>query len=232
MCRWLAYTGAPIKLSQVLYTNEHSLIDQSLHSKLGAEATNGDGFGVGWYDSSETPGLFRSTEPAWNDANLHELSQHMTSPLFFAHLRAAMVRPFSSRTAIRSETAAGSGCTTVSSTGSRKSNDRWCSPSIRRITRRSPQTDTETMFYLALTFGLKDDPPEAVARMIGLVESLGRQAGVEFPFQGTIVTTDGESIWAFRYSSQGSSRSLFLHPSRPDAQRTVSRPADPARGLG
>jgi predicted glutamine amidotransferase len=33
---------------------------------------------------------------------------------------------------------------------------------------------------------------------------------VEFPFQGTVATTDGESIWAFRYSSEGTSRSLYF----------------------
>ena len=43
MCRWLAYTGSPVLLTNVLYTPVHSLIDQSLHSKLGAETTNGDG---------------------------------------------------------------------------------------------------------------------------------------------------------------------------------------------
>ena len=48
MCRWLAYTGSPVLLTEVLYTPVHSLIDQSLHSRLGAETTNGDGFGVGW----------------------------------------------------------------------------------------------------------------------------------------------------------------------------------------
>ena len=36
---------------------------------------NGDGFGVGWYGAFETPGLFRSTEPAWNDLNLRELRE-------------------------------------------------------------------------------------------------------------------------------------------------------------
>jgi predicted glutamine amidotransferase len=39
-------------LTQVLYTPVHSLIDQSLHSRLGAETTNGDGFGAGWYDAA------------------------------------------------------------------------------------------------------------------------------------------------------------------------------------
>ena len=36
MCRWLAYTGSPVLVTDVLYTPVHSLIDQSLHSKLGA----------------------------------------------------------------------------------------------------------------------------------------------------------------------------------------------------
>ena len=57
MCRWLAYTGSPVLLTNVLYTPVHSLIDQSLHSKLGAETTNGDGFGIGWYDERRPGGL-------------------------------------------------------------------------------------------------------------------------------------------------------------------------------
>jgi glutamine amidotransferase len=72
------------------------------------------------------------------------------------------------------------------------------------------QTDTEMLFYLALTLGLEDDPPDAVARAIGLVETYGRQRGVKCPFQGTIATSDGERMWAFRYSTEGKSRSLFF----------------------
>jgi predicted glutamine amidotransferase len=72
------------------------------------------------------------------------------------------------------------------------------------------QADTEVLFYLALSFGLADDPPEAVARAIGFVEACGRARGVTYPFQGTIATTDGDSLWAFRYSTEGKSRSLFL----------------------
>jgi glutamine amidotransferase len=33
---------------------------------------------------------------------------------------------------------------------------------------------------------------------------------VDYPFQGTIATTNGDSLWVFRYSSQGRSRSLFF----------------------
>ena len=71
-------------------------------------------------------------------------------------------------------------------------------------------TDSELLFHLALTFGLEDDPPRAVERAIGLVESVGHEHGIEYPFQGTIAATDGERIWAFRYSSERKSRSLFF----------------------
>ena len=70
-------------------------------------------------------------------------------------------------------------------------------------------TDTELLFFLALTYGLEADPPAAVARAVGFVEATGRRHGVEFPIQMTVVTTDGETTWAFRYSSEGRSRSLF-----------------------
>src|SRR3954449_3761839 len=89
MCRWLAYSGAPVLLEDLLYRPEHSLIVQSLHSTLGAETTNGDGFGVGWYSAQATPGVFHSTEPAWNDRNLRELAMHVASPLVLAHIRAS-----------------------------------------------------------------------------------------------------------------------------------------------
>ena len=65
MCRWLAYSGSPLLLEELLLKPTHSLIDQSLHSELGATTTNGDGFGLGWYGAEETPGIFHSTDPAW-----------------------------------------------------------------------------------------------------------------------------------------------------------------------
>jgi glutamine amidotransferase len=71
--------------------------------------------------------------------------------------------------------------------------------------------DTEILFYLALTFGLEDDPPEALARTLGLVEQVGRAKGSKFPFQGTIATTNGDKMWCFRYSSEGNSRTLFFN---------------------
>src|SRR4051794_41958767 len=77
MCRWLAYSGSPVLLEELLYGPKHSLIVQSLHSQLGAEETNGDGFGIGWDGGQSAPAVFHSTEPAWNDRNLRALARHL-----------------------------------------------------------------------------------------------------------------------------------------------------------
>jgi predicted glutamine amidotransferase len=220
MCRWLAYTGSPILLERALYSPAHSLIEQSLHSRLGAEATNGDGFGIGWYDDQPTPGVFRSVEPAWNDQNLRELSAHITSGRFFAHIRAAIgsavqqtnCHPFRHGRWLFMHNGFIGDFTRVKRDLAMAVDDSLY-PEI------AGQADTELLFYVALTLGLEDDPPDAVARAIGLVEEVGQAKGVKYPFQGTIATTDGERTWAFRYSSEGNSRSLFFTKSVPTVRK-------------
>src|SRR5499427_7894143 len=85
MCRWLAYSGSPVPLKELLYGTQNSLIVQSLHARLGNEETNGDGFGVGWYGDGEEAAVFRSIEPAWNDRNLREASTHAPVQLANCH---------------------------------------------------------------------------------------------------------------------------------------------------
>jgi predicted glutamine amidotransferase len=216
MCRWLAYSGSSILLEKALYSPAHSLIDQSLHSRLGAEATNGDGFGIGWYDDQPIPGVFRSIEPAWNDANLRELAAHVTSGLFFAHIRAAIgsavqqtnCHPFRHGSWLFMHNG-------FIADFPRVKRDLAMAVDDSLYAEIAGQADTELLFYLALTFGLEEDPPEAVARAIGLVEQVGRTKGVKYPFQGTVATTDGQRMWVFRYSSEGKSRSLFFTSSVP-----------------
>ena len=210
MCRWLAYYGSPIRIDNILYKPEHSLIDQSLHSKLGAETTNGDGFGVGWYGLGDTPGVFHSVEPAWNDRNLRELAQHIESPLVFAHIRA------SSGTAIQQTNChpfrhgrwlwMHNGLIREFHTVKRDLTEA-VDPSLYSSIEGS--TDSEVFFFLALTFGLEDDPPRAVEGAVGFVEETGRAHGVEHPIQMTVATTNGERIWGFRYSTERDSRTLF-----------------------
>ena len=210
MCRWMAYSGDPVLAEDLLFRPAHSLIDQSLHSRMGAETTNGDGFGIGWYGEGAAPALFKSIEPAWNDRNLRELANQVRAAVFFAHIRASTGTPVQR-----------SNCHPFRY-------DRWlwmhngAITDFHRVKRDlvlavdtslypdiEGSTDSEALFFLALTFGLADDPPRAVERAVGLVEEVGRRHGIEHPIQMTVATTDGSSIWAFRYSSVGRSRSLF-----------------------
>jgi glutamine amidotransferase len=89
MCRWLAYTGRPLYLEDFLFKPENSLINQSLHARKAHTATNGDGFGVGWYGDRQEPGLFRDIRPAWNDENLRSIAEQIRTGHFFAHVRAS-----------------------------------------------------------------------------------------------------------------------------------------------
>src|SRR6476469_10098400 len=211
MCRWLAYTGSPVLIEDLLYKPTNSLVMQSLHSRLGAEATNGDGVGVGWYDDhSPTPGVFRSIEPAWSDRNLRELAGHVRSGVVLAHIRATSgsavqqtnCHPFRYGRWLWMHNGLLAGFSAM-----KRDLVLAVDPELYPFIEGT--TDSEVLFFLALTLGLEEDPPAAIARTLGMVEEVGHQHDVEFPFQGTIVTTNGERLWAFRYSSEGRSRSLF-----------------------
>jgi glutamine amidotransferase len=222
VCRWIAYSGSPVLLSRILFEPAHNLIDQSLHSRMGVETTNGDGFGIGWYvPHARTPAVLRDTGPAWSNRNLREVATHVTSGLFFAHIRATTG-------------------TAVQETNCHPFRwGRWLwmhngaiaeHPRLRRDLALAVDpalypdiegsTDSELMFFLALTLGLEHDPPDAVARMAGLIEETGERHGVAHPLQMTVAVADGTRLWAFRYSSQKASRSLY-YSTEVDALRAL-----------
>jgi glutamine amidotransferase len=212
MCRWLAYYGnKPVRMDKVLYGPQHSLIEQSLSSRMGAEPTNGDGFGIGWYSGSGEPGIYHSTEPAWNDRNLHELAGHIESNLFLAHVRATTgtpvqqtnCHPFRYGKWLWVHNGLIGDWLTV-----KRDLVLAVDPALYPLMEGT--TDSEVLFFLAVTLGLEDDPPGAVERAIGFVEEVGRRHSVQYPFQGTIAATNGERLWAFRYSSEGKSRTLYF----------------------
>ncbi len=235
MCRWMAWHGQPLLIEELLFKPQHGLIDQSLHARMGAETTNGDGFGLGWYGRGEGPGVFRSVAPAWADANLRHLAGHIESPLFVSHIRAT------SGTAVQE-----SNCHPFL-------HGRWLFVhngvvneflTLRRDLMLAVDptlfadiqgtTDSEVIFHLAMTFGLKDDPLAALERAVGLVEAIAARHGVDRAVQGSFGVTDGERLWAVRYSTEGRSRTLFvsvdveavqrLHPENPRLQ--LLRPGD------
>jgi len=91
MCRFTLYLGPSIPVGSLVTEPSHSLIRQSYESREREEPLNGDGFGVAWYapEMRETPGLFRSITPAWNNANLLSLAGVVRSHCILAHVRAA-----------------------------------------------------------------------------------------------------------------------------------------------
>ena len=211
MCRWMAYLGEPIRAEDLVFRPVHSIIDQSLHARLTGVTTNGDGFGIGWYTDGSVPSVYKTTHPAWNDANLREIAGQITTPLLFAHVRASSGSPVqrSNCHPFRHE-----GWLWMHNGSLANFKD------VRRelLMAVDPalfpgiegSTDSEALFYLALTFGLREDPPAAVARAVGLVEDIGRRNGVQYPVHMTVATSDGESIWLFRYSSEKSTSSLYF----------------------
>ena len=217
MCRWQAYSGNSIRIEEFLFKTKHSLIDQSMSSKSAETPTNGDGFGLGWYGTREVPGLFRSIRPAWNDFNLRDLAAQIESPLFMAHVRATSLA-------------------TVQETN--------CHPfrykhwlfvhngeifeveKIRQklLMRIAPEyfgnilgtTDSEVLFHLALTFGLEQDPLGSLQRMAGYVESVAREHGIPESLWMTLGLTDGKTVYAVRYASDGKAPTLHYSKSVED----------------
>src|SRR3954452_2776892 len=171
MCRWLAYSGSPVLLEELLFEPQNSLVVQSKHSRLGAETTNGDGFGVGWYGPDGRPGIYRSTDPAWNDLNLRELAAHASARRIFAHIRATTgtavqqtnCHPFRHGRWLWMHNGAISDFPVVK-------RDLVLAVDPALYPEIQGSTDSEVFFFLALTFGLEDDPPAAVARAVGFIE--------------------------------------------------------------
>src|SRR3954447_480953 len=53
----------------------------------------------------------------------------------------------------------------------------------------------------------------ALERALGRVEAAAEGHGVDNPIQASIGVSDGERLWAVRYSTEGKSRTLFARPS-------------------
>jgi predicted glutamine amidotransferase len=192
---------------------------------MGAETTNGDGFGVGWYGAGDGPGVYHSVSPAWGDANLRELAAHIESPLFLAHVRATSgtavqqtnCHPFRHGRWLFVHNGVVAGFHEM-----RRELMLAIDPALFADIQGS--TDSEVLFHLALTLGLEEDPIAALERTIGLVEATARAHGIAHDVQASIGVSDGATVWAVRYSTEGRSRTLFasadveavrrLHPER------------------
>ena len=222
MCRFLCYSGPPVLLSDLLYRPGHSLILQSYRARERAEPLNGDGFGVGWYapEIAATPCVFTSVSPAWSNQNLRRLAEHVRSPLFFAHVRAA---------------SPGMEVSEVNCHPFQNGRFLWMHngqiASFARIKRRLRQslpdrlyesvrgsTDSEHAFAVFLDRLGAADTPRTPRDLAGaLVETVERleewtaEAGADAPSYYNFAVTDGSSIAAVRYVSDPSLEPISLY---------------------
>ena len=226
MCRWIAYSGEPILLEDLISKPKNSLLAQSIHAREAKVETNGDGFGLGWYGERSEPGLYRDILPAWNDDNLISLAKQIRSPLFFSHVRAS------------------TGTATGRSNCHPFTEGRWMFMhngqigdygNVRRrleglipddlYNHRLGTTDSEAIFLASFGFGLDDEPFGAICRTLDKVLSLMDEEGIDKPLRFTAALSNGESIYAFRYASDDHAPTLY-HREDQGCLQVVSEPLD------
>ena len=212
MCRWIAYAGPPVFLDSLIFEPEHSLIHQSRGARQSKSAINADGFGVGWYAQRPEPGIFKDIQPAWNDENLKNLANQISSPLFFAHVRASTgtpasrvnCHPFRWKNWLFMHNGKIGGFDQV-----RRDLVTGLSPAAFGLLKGA--TDSELMFMMMIDNGLDEDPEAALARTVGQICNAVARCSVDEPFSMTVALSNGEAIFAARFASHGEPPSLYYN---------------------
>ncbi len=211
MCRLLAYLGTPILIEELVALPEHSLVHQSREAHEAKTVTNGDGFGVGWYGERPNPGLYRETTPAWSDENLKSVCAQVRSGLFFAHVRAstgsstsrANCHPFAVGKYLFMHNGQIGGHQQIRRPVENLIPD-------DRYQYRGGTTDSEAIFLAAFGHGLERDPLTAIAQTLQQLVALQTRAGIAEPLRFAACLSDGESLWAYRWSSDSKPPSLYI----------------------
>jgi glutamine amidotransferase len=209
----MAYSGSPISMEDLLFKPKHSLIDQSMSSHSPETPTNGDGFGVGWYGHKSRAVIYHSIRPAWNDLNLRDLATQTETSLFLAHVRATSqatvqetnCHPFRYKNWLFVHNGEIFEIEKIR-------RDLLFAVAPELFTNIQGTTDSEVMFHLALTLGLEADPLGALARMAGFIEQTGQAHGIEQSLWMTVCVTDGKTLYAVRYASDGEAPTLYHSP--------------------
>ena len=201
MCRWIAYRGRSIPLARYVTEPEHSLVRQSIAAKEALGATQGDGFGLGWYDRELEPGLYREVRPAWSDENLKHLCRHISAHLFFAHVRAATSTP-TTRPNCHPFTHGRFMFMHNGSLGDwdliRRKVEALIPDAYYRA--RIGTTDSEAAFLAILGDDVEADAVGALARTVDRIAQMIRESGTANAFRFTSALTDGENLYAVRYA--------------------------------
>ncbi|KAF0694256.1 Aste57867_14851 [Aphanomyces stellatus] len=201
----------------------------------------------------ETPCVFTSISPAWNNRNLVQLADKVSSPLFFAHVRAASIGSLTSETNCHPFTFdkylfMHNGGVADFHKIKRKLVDRLSEVAYGMI---RGSTDSEHCFALFLThleelgsldleFSGKDFRRamgktirtlnalcQSVFHLLSLVLMLGSGAGISEPSLLNFAVTDGDTLIATRYVNVSTSAAASLYFSSGSRWiRSVERPKE------
>lgn len=226
MCRWIAYTGAPVRLEDVIVKPARSLVHQSLHASQCKTTTNGDGFGIGWYGDRDIPGIYREISPAWSDENLLSLCAQLTARTFFAHVRAstgaatarANCHPFSYGPWLFMHNGQIGGFKQLRRRIENMIPDGYYS-------QRHGSTDSEAIFLIALGRIDADGPIAAIEQTLALIHHEMVVADITEALRFSAALTDGKRLHVFRWSSDEQAPSVYYRHRR-DALIVVSEPID------
>lgn len=210
MCRWAAYTGAPIFLEEIVSRPGHSLIHQSHCATECRTAINADGFGIAWYGERPEPGLYRDVLPAWSDPNLRSLVAQVKSGLFLAHVRAS-TGTATSRNNCHPFVV---GRWSFMHNGQVGGYDAFRRDADMMIPdglypQRRGATDSEALFLVAVAEGLDADPKGAMERAVMRFEALAREKGSAPHLRLTAAFSDGQRLYAVRYASDDHAPTLY-----------------------
>jgi glutamine amidotransferase len=225
MCRWVAYAGTEIYLEDLLFHQEHSIVQQSLAATQSSWVTNGDGFGVAWYNQKKTPGLFKDILPAWNDSNLRSLAANIQTQLFFAHVRATTGTSISRNNCHpfvwENWTFMHNG-----QIGNWDTCRKDVENSIdqKHYAHRQGTTDSEALFLMALSKGLIRDPVLAMTETFRDVSRIMDKHKSIDPMRVSCALTNGKEMWAFRYSSDERSPSMYFGSPHTHSEQLSSNP--------
>ncbi|MEP5728757.1 MAG: class II glutamine amidotransferase [Sulfitobacter sp.] len=210
MCRWAAWQGKPIFMSEVLSAPGHSLIQQSRDAAECKTAINADGFGLAWYDKRPVPGLYRDVYPAWSDPNLLAIAQQVQSRLFMAHVRASTgtatsrnnCHPFVQDNWTFMHNGQIGGFEHF-----RKAADMMISDEF--YPDRKGATDSEALFLVACGLGLSRNPQLAMAQAVAAFEDKARSTKTTPYMRIAAAFSDGKTLYAIRYASDDLAPTLY-----------------------
>src|SRR5262249_9469638 len=231
-----------IPLEQYVTAPAHSLVVQSQRALESTAATNGDGFGMGWYGEHPEPGLYREVRPAWSDENLRYLCRHIRSRLYFAHVRASTGTPITRPN-----------CHPFAC-------GRWLfmhngmignwARLRRKVEALIPDevygsrigtTDSEAVFLAILGAGGDKDPVGATARVLATITDLVSSGGYKEPLRFTSALSNGDDLSPFRPSASDNPNSLSSRESvgnvivvsePPAGPRSDGKPVPPGPAIG